>query len=99
VIDDMQMAAESGYQWSAAALASGKPFITAEGTSTLRSGPGTHFVASACSQRHHSKSSGRNPDNTWLHIARLTRKEKGWVSAQTPESRAILTKLRSSAMS
>ncbi len=83
VIDDMQMAAESGYQWSAAPLAGGKPFITASDHLNVRSGPGTHFDRIGLLRKGITlEVLGRNPDNTWLHIALPDSKQKGWVSAQ-----------------
>ncbi|HKZ85517.1 MAG TPA: N-acetylmuramoyl-L-alanine amidase [Anaerolineae bacterium] len=83
VIEDMQMAAESGYKWSAAPLAGGKPFITASDHLNARSGPGTHFDRIGLLRKGITlEVLGRNPDNTWLHIALPDSKQKGWVSAQ-----------------
>ena len=83
VIDDMQMAAESGYKWSAAPLAGGKPFITASDHLNVRSGPGTHFDRIGLLRKGVTlEVQGRNPDNTWLQILLPDSKQKGWVSAQ-----------------
>ena len=83
VIEDMQMAAESGYKWSAAPLAGGKPFLTASDHLNVRSGPGTHFDRIGLLRKGVTlEILGRNPDNTWLQITLPDTKQKGWVSAQ-----------------